>query len=403
MNLLEIIKMLLTVFALVYSGYFVVRFLVSLFYKKKEITQVKPQTSFAILIPARNEENTIGQLIESLMLMDYPKQLYDVYTIVNNSSDNTKEIAVNSGSKVIEATSVKCKADALRYSFNILQDKNYDYYVIFDADNLVDNQFLKEMNNYAVAGYKVAQGKRMGKNTADCWIAGCYEVYYMIQNTFFNIARMKTDNTCSINGTGWMVAKSLIEEKGFPTKTLTEDVEFSGLCTQAGIDIAYASKAVTYDEYPIDFKTSWIQRKRWSAGSVQCYKIYCLDCLKEFWKTGRQMCLDYALIYFVPILQIMSIVAFGLNWFNFGGYDSLLALVLSLMSSTVLNYLLTIGFVLFTIKVNGENVKKYVGAVMGFGLFMGSWVIINLLVCIKTPTKWEPIVHNRAISINQIK
>ncbi len=406
MKIIEIIKFLLfllTIAVSLYGCYFVVRFAASLFYKKKEVEEVSPQKSFAILIPARNEESTIGQLIESLQLMDYPRELYGIYTIVNNSSDRTEEIALAGGSQVITAENVKCKADALRYAFKALEEADYDYYVVFDGDNLVDSQFLKEMNNYACAGYKVAQCRRSGKNTSDSWIANCYELYYIVQNTFFNKARMKTDNTSSINGTGWMVAKKLLDEMGFPTKTLTEDVEFSGLCAKNGVEIAYVPKAVTYDEFASDFKTSWIQRKRWSAGSLQCYKIYFWDYLKEFGQKGKQMCLDYALIFLAPVVQIVSVLSIVLQLVNFINVDNTLIIVCFLAASILSGYLSTTGFALLAVIVSGGNIKNNAGGILGFGLFMTSWAFINILICFKTPTKWEPIPHKRAMSINQIK
>ena len=64
-----------------------------------------------------------------------------------------------------------------------------DAYIIFDADNVVDKNFLKHMNNSLNNGYLVAQGFRDTKNVSDNWISSSYALYYYIQNYFFNKAR----------------------------------------------------------------------------------------------------------------------------------------------------------------------------------------------------------------------
>lgn len=57
---------------------------------------------FVAIIPAHNEEQVIGNLIESLKKQDYPHELYDIYVIADNCTDKTKEIAKKIGAKVFE-------------------------------------------------------------------------------------------------------------------------------------------------------------------------------------------------------------------------------------------------------------------------------------------------------------
>lgn len=62
-------------------------------FRKKE--KVKPSistTKFAVLIPARNEENVIQNLVQSLQKQTYPKEKYDIIVIPNNCKDNTRRI-----------------------------------------------------------------------------------------------------------------------------------------------------------------------------------------------------------------------------------------------------------------------------------------------------------------------
>ena len=176
-------------------------------------------------------------------------------------------------------------------------DKTVGAFIIFDADNVVDKNFLKEMNNVICSGYSVAEGNRDSKNSTDNWLSGSYSLYYYFQNLFFNKARMNMGLSASINGTGFMVKREVIKKHGFDTKTLTEDIEFTALCALNGEKIAYAEKAITYDEQPVKFSDSWKQRKRWSKGCLQCLKHYDGKLIKKFFKTGFLPLLDLSLIH----------------------------------------------------------------------------------------------------------
>ena len=65
------------------------------FYKKKDNGAEKcaPNKKFALLVAAHNEEAVIDKIIESLLELDYPKELYDIFVIADNCNDKTAEIA----------------------------------------------------------------------------------------------------------------------------------------------------------------------------------------------------------------------------------------------------------------------------------------------------------------------
>ena len=57
------------------------------------------RTRFAVLIAARNEQEVIGPLVDSLLRQDYPKELYDVWVIPNNCTDDTAGAARAAGAR----------------------------------------------------------------------------------------------------------------------------------------------------------------------------------------------------------------------------------------------------------------------------------------------------------------
>ena len=150
-----------------YSAYFIVIALFGIIKRKRRIVK-PPKTKFAIVIAARNEQAVIGKLIDSLQKQAYAKTLYDIYVAPNNCTDNTEGESLAHGAKIIRCTKpVHNKGDALNQAFMYLMrdeaEKVYDAFMVFDADNVVDKNFLAEMNNAFCAGAKVVKGKSVAK------------------------------------------------------------------------------------------------------------------------------------------------------------------------------------------------------------------------------------------------
>ena len=119
-----------------------------------------PQMRFLVLVPAHNEEAVIGDIIDNLSHMDYPREMYDFYILADNCTDRTAEVARSMGANVLEffkdgPDAPTGKPIALQKALNALegyQDK-YDLVMFFDADNLADPGMFREVNSqYLDAG-----------------------------------------------------------------------------------------------------------------------------------------------------------------------------------------------------------------------------------------------------------
>lgn len=397
------------IITLIYAGYFFISGWIGLV-KKQAVTFKKtdPKHHFAILIPARNEDAVIGNLIDSLQNQNYPKELFTIYAIPNNCSDRTEEVARHHGATVLNCNvKTKTKGDVLEFAFKQLQDnKKIDAYIVFDADNVVHPDFLMHMNECLASGYRVAQGCRDAKNPSDNWLSGSYTLFYLFQNVFFNRGRMALGGSASINGTGFMVKKEIIDEHGFETYTLTEDVEFSGQCALRGERIVFVEDAITYDEYPVGFKASWKQRKRWSAGILECMKIYSWKLFKNYKKTNQLFSLDMACVYLGPLMQVLNFVNIVmLITFRLLGvelYDVFSYMFASGFTFFILSYLAGILIELFMIVYKKKKILPLTMGILLFPIFIFSWIPINISCMIKKHTKWEEIPHNRSVEIKDV-
>ena len=391
---------------LLFSLYFALLAIFAFIKRKSPIKTHDAKTKFAVLIAARNEAEVIGDLIESLKIQKYPAELYDIYAIVNNCTDQTEQVARDAGAKIMSVdVPVKCKGDVLKYAFAKLKPCDYNAYIIFDADNEVHPDFLSYMNNAYQSGYLAAQGRKDSKNIEDNWLSASYSLFYYLQNFFFNKARMKIGRSSAINGTGFMIDKTVVAEN-FDPKTLTEDVELSIVCAIRGIKIAYVEEAITYDEQPIDFKTSWHQRKRWSLGMMQCGRLYRGKLIRKFFRSGDLSCIDKFMFTFGPSMQVLS---FLLNVvviiFKYTGVE-LHPLYIKFFSLGLVGFAITyvIGVLInaFVVGFYRRNILKSMHGILLFGVFIATWIPINIVCLFKKNEKWVPVKHTSKSNIKKI-
>lgn len=408
--MVQIIYYILFIFVLTYGLYFAITGLFSFKNMSKKTTKKhRAKTNFAILIPSRNEEDVIGNLIKSLKQQKYPEDLFEVYVIPNNCTDNTEKAAKKAGAKIIKCTiPTKSKGEVLKFTFEKLSSKKeIDAYIIFDSDNVVHPEFLARMNDAYCEGTKVAQCFRDSKNPQDNWISGSYSIFYWIQNFFFNKSRMQIDGSATINGTGFMISKTIIDEFGFNTVTLTEDVEFTAQCALNNIKVFFAEEAITYDEQPTEFKASWKQRKRWSMGNIQCFKVYATKLFTTYRKTGYIACLDMLLSFSAPFIQVLAtlltFMLFLFRIFNVQLYDifsymyayGILFFIIAYLGSVLLN--------IFIVIYNKKNIKGILSGILLFSFFMITWIPINFICLFKKDMTWEPIKHSRSMDIDEVE
>ena len=375
---------------------------------RKQIKEHAPKTRFAVLIAARNEEKVITNLIDSLKNQNYPKDMYTIYVIANNCTDNTAGVAKKAGAKLLPCEGVvKTKGDVLKQTYaRFLDNDEVDAFAIFDADNIVDPNFLKEMNNALCSGFNVAEGNRDSKNVSDNWLSGSYSLFYYMQNFFFNKARMNMGLSAAINGTGFVVKKSVIVKYGFEPVTLTEDSEFTAQCSINGERIAYVEKAITYDEHPVRFKDSWNQRKRWSKGTLQCLRTYGGRLLKNIFKNSNMTSLDMLMMFIAPVVQVISLfIVIMLAGFKYMGIQ-LMDLFSYIFASGLLFFIVTylIGVLtnVFIFKFNKQEIHKVLSSIFLFVVFILSWIPINIVCMIKKDITWKPISHDRNVDMDKL-
>ena len=370
---------------------------------------------FGVLISARNEENVLPLLLESLNTQTYPREQFTVFVIADNCTDNTAKIARENGAVVYERFNKEKvgKGYALDFLYEKIVadygDTHFDAYVVFDADNVLDPHYLEEMNKTFSDGYEVITSYRNSKNYGDNWITAGYALWFLRESEYLNHSRMLLNTSCAVSGTGFMFASKIIREVGgWKFFLLTEDIEFTVYNVVRGRKIGYAKDAELYDEQPVTFAQSWRQRLRWAKGYIQVWGKYGNSLLKNIFSKNFSSCYDMTMtIMPALVLSILTLINCAIGTVAgliFGWEISKILMSLLLTFAGIYATLWVIGAITTVTqwkKIHCNNFKKLFYT-FTFPIFMLTYLPIAITAIFKK-VEWKPIAHNQAKRLSDIK
>lgn len=186
----------------------------------------------------------------------------------------------------------KGKGYAMDWMFNRLfkMERQYDAVCVFDADNLVHPDFLKEMNSRLCNGERLIQGYLDSKNPNDTWISGTFSIAFWVINHVYHLAKYNIGLSSCLGGTGMCISTDILRRYGWGATCLTEDMEFTMKAILEGIPTTWAHDAIVYDEKPLTFMQSWNQRKRWAQGQFDVGSRYIGKLFKKALKSATRLC-----------------------------------------------------------------------------------------------------------------
>ena len=386
-------------------------------FSRKKSCEARKLCRYAVLICARNEAQVIGALLESIHRQTYPAHLIDVYVAADNCTDNTAQVAREHRAFVVERFDrVQVgKGYALNYLFSRIEAMKgleaYDGYMVFDADNVLDEHYIEEMNKVFSNGYPVVTSYRNSKNYGANWISAGYALWFLRESRYLNGARMICGTSCAISGTGFLVSSEIIRENnGWKHHLLTEDIEFSTESMIRGRVIGYCESAVLYDEQPEEFRASWNQRLRWSKGFYQVLGRYGKELVKGIAKRRSFQCYDMLMTLAPATLLTLATVfingivgAAGLLW---GHPDWTAATVEAIGGSLLGIYLSLLFFGTVTTITEWRQIhcpaRKKLLYVFTFPIFIFTYIPIAVEALFKKVT-WVPIRHTVVKSVGEIR
>lgn len=399
---LRIISIFLVISGLVYYLYVII---CSKYNKLSLIKRNKKKYKFCVLIPARDESKVIESLLISIGKQSYKVPFSDVYIIVESKGDKTNLIASKYGANIIirKNLNLKRKGYALDEGVKeIIKKRSYDAYFIFDADNVLDKDYFKNMLYTYISGYDIGIGYRNCKNGNDNVISACSALTFSMVNTISNMRKMKNHNTLTVSGTGFYVAGYLIDKwGGYPFNSLTEDYELTLYATLNGLSTFYNEKAIFYDEQPTKYSVTTKQRVRWIRGYFDSRRKYIAKLReKRSLHTANYGSIVSEIAGVKPfIMSIIGILLFLLSdlilmIFSYN-YVIILFLLFLLFELYIMLSLITL---IIIIKERGKldlNTSVGIKAILFNPIYLFSYIPCAVKALVVKDVGWDRIDHNK--------
>lgn len=235
----------------------------------------------AVLIPARNESASIGDLLSSLKEQNYEN--FVPFIIVQNQEDPTVALAKQQGISAIVVEDQRCKGDALAGFFDTLPEdvfSSFEAYVIVDADGVLSPSYLRELNHALEYDADIFITRKWAKNFLGgkkdrSLYSNCSALTWPMLDELGNAFRTAKHMPLNLCGQGLMVRRKVIEEiGGWTYRTLTEDFELKLDGMLCDFRFLYYPYAVLYTEEALSHKESFLRRVRWLAGYRQSRRKY---------------------------------------------------------------------------------------------------------------------------------
>lgn len=309
------------------------------------LQDLKPQSAIrafpfvTIQLPIFNEQYVVERLIDNIMLLDYPKDRFEVH-ILDDSTDKTIEITKQ---KVDEYKALGFQIEQIRrkdrkgFKAGALKDAMQmakgEFIAIFDADFLPDKDFLKNtIHHFKDEKTGVVQTRWEHLNESYSIITRLQALQLNVHFSIEQQGRQGGNYLRQFNGTAGVWRRTTIDDAGgWEADTLTEDLDLSIRAQLKGWRIIYLEEIGSPAELPSEMNGLKSQQFRWMKGGAETAR----KMLPTIWKSHLNFAqkfqvtlqlLGSSIFVCVFIMGVMSVPAllligqwkFGLDVMSWG-------------------------------------------------------------------------------------
>jgi len=249
------------------SFYLLVFAIASLFERHATVTKARRQNRFILLIPAYKQDKVVLHSVNSVLSQTYPQRLFDVVVISDHESEITNmKLAQYPITLLTPDFAESSKGKSLQYAMlNLPKYKIYDAVIILDADNVVEPEFLEQMNDaYESAGTRAIQAHRTSKNR-DTSSSRLDSTFEEINNSIFRRGHIAVGLSAAINGSGMAYDFEWFKSHIMKVRTTGEDKELEAMLMRDEVFVDYFDDIHVYDEKTRTPRELNIQRGRWAS------------------------------------------------------------------------------------------------------------------------------------------
>lgn len=230
-------------------------------FKPNKVWNRVTEADYGIIVTAYKQTHALPAVVDSLLKQDYKN--FIIYVVADQC--DVSELKFDHP-QVIVLRPEKALQSNIRSHFYAIKRfvRPHPRLTIIDSDNLAHPAYLTEMNNYFTKGYQAVQGLRAAKNlnTTYACLDAARDIYY---HFYDGKLLFKAGSSATLAGSGMAFTTELyrfcldnldIDGAGFDKVLQAEIVNYR-------LQIAFAKKAIVYDEKTMHPEQLVQQRSRW--------------------------------------------------------------------------------------------------------------------------------------------
>ncbi len=394
---------------------------------KKKWARSNEKGKIAFLIPAYNEQDVIYDTVKDLIdKLNYPRELFDVFVVADNCTDETARLAREAGATVFERSDDDPMHRAALYPLKFGVDKileigGYDMVIHLDADNHVNADFALCMNDAFQAGVDLAKPYEGAINATQNFYTKACTIFYMFDSRYGSRVRERLHLAAHVNGAGAMMSVRMLEKcGGYDSVTISDDTEFYLNRLAEGTKGHFVEEAIVYEDMPASARDTLNRNKRIGSGGANLLKSKILGMPFKFFKTGDFSYIEIFLNFIFLFISVMlwwlpafyiydflftAFAAFGfleLTMYSKEYFESVLWGTLIVLGSVLLGlfvffgWLQTLFLAVVDYKVIGaKNRRELTSAVFLFPIFLIYYAITVSIGTMSKP-KWTKLSRSSA-------
>jgi cellulose synthase/poly-beta-1,6-N-acetylglucosamine synthase-like glycosyltransferase len=220
--------------------------------------------SATILIPAHNEEGSIGELVHACLDQPYP--IDEVVVVADSCSDATAQRAREAGARVVE---VDCQDKATAQN-TVLWEIESDVIVGFDGDTRPEPGCIERMmQDLNERGYDATCSTILPLQRRGFFIRA-RRFSYALGRRWWRLCQAQVGRIQVLTGAYYAFKTSAIKAVGgFPSGLISADMDATWAMHAAGYRLGYAGDAVALTVDPETFRVWRAQMRRWASGYAQ--------------------------------------------------------------------------------------------------------------------------------------
>jgi len=273
--------------------------------KERHLARNTP-TRLVVVVPAHNEEDSIGRCVQSLRASD--SEEISIFVVAHNCTDSTAATAKLAGAEVLvyDDPTAKGKAYALRLGFTHAIQHGAEAVLVVDADSTVSSNLISSVMGALAAGAEAVQCRYEMRGTPGHPKSELVSLAVRGFNFVRPLGRQRLGLSAGILGNGFALSADLLSTVPYDALSVVEDLEYHLHLISAGKRVFFIDDAVVSSELPTSQKGEMSQHSRWQGGRLRVARSWMPRLLREL-LTGRFAALE-------PALDLAGLpIAFGMT------------------------------------------------------------------------------------------